>query len=83
MRMKGGENSAVREKERRRLTFMAAGMSTSREFTYSGSGLMVATHVHRQALLIVRETMAALHSARRPFVNTPANDYIDRKSLNP
>lgn len=58
--VKGRENSAVREKERRRLTFMAAGgTSSSREFTYSESGLMVAAHIHRQPLLIVRETMAA------------------------
>jgi len=56
-RVERRENSAVREKERRRLTFMA-GMSSSREFTYSGSGLMVAARIHRQALLIVRETMA-------------------------
>lgn len=71
----GRENSAVREKERRRLTFMAAGMSSSREFTYSESGLMVAAHIHRQALLIVRET-STLHPARRPFVNTPARTII-------
>lgn len=33
---RGGEEIATgREKERRRLTFMAAGMSSSREFTYS------------------------------------------------
>lgn len=72
-----GENGAVRGKERRRLTFMAAGMSSSREFTYSGSGLTVTARTHiAGALLIVRETMGALHPARRPFVNTPARAII-------
>lgn len=58
------ENSDVREKERWRLTFIAAGMSSSREFTYNGSGLMVAIHTHRRMLLIVRETIVFAASLR-------------------
>lgn len=65
MRVKGREDSAMREKERRRLTFIAAGISSSCEFTYSASGLMsscthtyTCAHIHRRALLIVRETVA-------------------------
>lgn len=75
-RVKGCENSAVREKERRRLTFMAAGMSSSREFTYSGSGLMVATHIHRRGAFNSARDYSALQPVWRPFVNTPARMII-------
>lgn len=74
------ENSAVREKERRRLTFMAAGMSSSREFTYSESGLMVAAHIHCRSAFNSARDHSALHPAWRPFVNTPARMIISGTS---